>query len=323
MEDYGLISVIIPVYNAEKYLKKCIDSVLMQTYKNYEVLLVDDGSKDSSPSICDDYALQHTYVKVFHKENGGASTARNRGIKEAKGKYIFFLDSDDWIREDTFEKLVVTAHKEEADLVFCEAQAIDEEKNIELNGNYEYKSKYETGNPYKIMENMMKNKEFHIAIWMLLIDKSIFDNNNLLFKEGIIYEDMIISYQFYCLAKRAAHVNEKLYFRRHRADSVMTSKRTEKNLNSAATVYREVSAFMKSLPEEYNSKKHIIRCAFNFLDVYRSMNSDVKKKNKSMYSDIRKDILINNAYGDTALKLDCYSHILWFIYKGINKVFRK
>lgn len=323
MIDFGLISVIVPVYNAEKYLRKCIDSVLAQTYENYEILLIDDGSTDNSLIICNEYKEKNNKVKVFHKENGGASSARNVGLKEAKGKYIYFLDSDDWLREDALHKLIFTAHNEGADLVFCEANAIDDINNKEYSGNYSYKTKYETDRAIDIMEKMMKKKEFHVAIWMLLLDKRIIDDNNLLFREGIIYEDMIISYQFYCFAKRAAHVNEKLYFRRYRENSVMTSKRTEKNLNSAATVYREVAAFMKSLPENYSSNSHIIRCAFNFLQVYRSMSSDVKKNNKAMYADIKKDILKNDAYGDTALKLDCYSHLLWFLYKGINKVFNR
>ncbi len=321
MVDYGLISVIIPVYNAEKYLKQCVDSVLNQTYKNFEIILVNDGSADSSGKICDDYASQYDFIKVIHKPNGGASTARNKGIKAAEGKYIFFLDSDDWITENALERLVVTADKESADLVFCEAKAIDDESNAVLNGNYEYKHHYETGNAYQIMEDMMKNKEFHVAIWMLLIDKNIFDKNNLLFKEGIIYEDMIISYQFYCLAQRATFVKEKLYVRRYRPNSVMTSKKTEKNFVSAAQVYKEVSKFMDSLPQERKSTRHIIRCAFNVLNIYRQMSSKVKKKYKSEYNEIKKDILSKNAYNDKSLRFDCYSHLLWGIYKAFKKIF--
>lgn len=321
MEDYGLISVIIPVYNSEKYLKECVDSVLAQTYKNYEILLIDDGSIDNSLSICNEYAKADSHVKVFHKENGGASSARNVGLDQALGKYIFFLDSDDYIKEDTFEKMIKTAVDEKVDLVFCEAEAFDDEQGTTLSDHYTYKSKYLSGNPIDIMESMMQNKEFHVAIWMLLLEKSIFDNNNLRFKEGIIYEDMIISYQFYCLANRAAHVNEKLYCRRYRANSVMTSNRTEKNLISAETVYKEVSKFIDTMPKSSVSNRHIVRCAFNYLSIYRSMNRDVKSKHRTNYIDIKKDILSKNAYGDMALKLECKSHILWIVYKAFKKVF--
>ena len=321
MEDYGLISVIIPVYNSAQYLKECVDSVLAQSYSNYEILLIDDGSKDNSLDICNEYAKSDSRVKVFHKENGGASSARNVGLNKAQGKYIFFLDSDDYIKDDTLEKLIDTAVKEKADLVFCEAEAFDDEQGIVLSHHYTYKSKYSTGSPIGIMESMMKKKEFHVAIWMLLLDKSIFDNNNLRFKEGIIYEDMIIAYQFYCLANCAAHVSEKLYCRRYRANSVMTSDRTERNLISAETVYKEVSDFLNTMQDGSVSNRHIIRCAFNYLNIYRSMNQDVKSKYRSNYLDIKKDILSKNAYGDMALKLECKSHILWILYKAFKKVF--
>ncbi|HEM5303194.1 TPA: glycosyltransferase family 2 protein, partial [Streptococcus suis] len=92
-----LLSVIIPVYQVEKYLKRCIDSVLAQKFIDYEIILVDDGSTDSSPAICDAYSAEYPHISVIHKENGGLSDARNVGIKHAAGEYIFFLDSDDWI----------------------------------------------------------------------------------------------------------------------------------------------------------------------------------------------------------------------------------
>ena len=318
--DSPLISVIIPVYNVEKYLRQCLDSVLAQTYSNYEVILVDDGSSDRSPKICNEYALKNNHIRVFHKTNGGASTARNVGLKESKGDYIFFLDSDDWIEPNTLETMMTTAKNEKADLVFCEAQAIDDEKGTRIEGHYEYKKYYPTGDAYQIMLQMMERKEFHVAIWMLLLDRSIFLDNHLLFKEGIIYEDMIIAYQFFCVANYAAHVPKKLYTRRYHPNSVVTSAKTEKNYISAATVYREVGEFMKSLPDNKQSPKHIVRCAYKVLDDYRQMPKCVKSKYKDDYNSIIQDILDNDAYGDKALKLDCKSHLLWGIYKLKKKI---
>ena len=322
MEDYGLVSVIIPVYNAEQYLSKSVSSVLNQTYQRFEILLIDDGSTDQSSQMCDEYAAQYDNIHVFHKKNGGASTSRNVGLENAKGEYIFFLDSDDWLEPNALEMMITTAQKENADLVFCEAQAIDDKGKIELDGHYTYKEHYQTGNAYQIMLKMMERKEFHVAIWMLLLDRRIIIDNNLRFKEGIIYEDMIISYQFYCLANQAAQVNQNLYNRRYRPNSVMTSAKTEKNYISAATVYREVSAFMKTLPGDKQSPKHVIRCAYNVLNIYRQMTSDVQKKYKEDYKDIIQDILDNNAYGDKALKLDCKSHFLWGVYKLKQKILK-
>ncbi|HEM5188819.1 TPA: glycosyltransferase, partial [Streptococcus suis] len=119
-----LLSVIIPVYQVEKYLKRCIDSVLAQKFIDYEIILVDDGSTDSSPEICDEYSIEHPHISVIHKENGGLSDARNVGIKHAVGEYIFFLDSDDWISPTMFESLkeIISSKKHDIihfDLQFC------------------------------------------------------------------------------------------------------------------------------------------------------------------------------------------------------------
>lgn len=322
VEDYGLISVIIPVYNAEKYIKKCVCSVLNQTYQHFEILLIDDGSTDASLQLCDEFASQYQNIRVFHKPNGGASSARNIGLQNAKGKYIFFLDSDDWLESNALETMITTAKAENADLVFCEAQATDDEGKTEYKDNYSYKEFYPTCNAFEIMQQMMKKKEFHVVIWMLLLDRSLFIINNLFFKEGIMYEDMIISYQFYCLANRAAHVRKKLYNRRYHPNSVMTSAKTERNYISAATVYREVTAFMSTLPDDKQSPMHVIRCAYNVLNIFRQMPSNVQKKYKDDYKDIVQDILDKDAYGDKALKLDCKSHFLWGAYKLKKKIIR-
>ena len=118
MESTPLVSVIIPVYNVEIYLRECVDSVINQTYKNLEIILVNDGSTDSSGRICDEYAGLDNRVKVIHRQNGGPSKTRNAGLKKATGKYIYFLDSDDYIENDTFAILVDTAETLNADLLF-------------------------------------------------------------------------------------------------------------------------------------------------------------------------------------------------------------
>ena len=105
------VSIIIPIYNVEQYLRRCVDSVLQQTLENIEIILVDDGSPDNCPLICDQYKAQDNRVKVVHKKNGGLSSARNAGLKIATGEYILFLDSDDWIEPETAEELVSIAEK--------------------------------------------------------------------------------------------------------------------------------------------------------------------------------------------------------------------
>lgn len=320
MEDYGLISVIIPVYNSEPYLMECIESVLNQTYYNYEIILIDDGSTDKSPQLCDRYAENYKNIKVFHKTNGGASSARNHGLRYANGSYLYFLDSDDYLDKTALYKMISCAVNNNADLVFFEAQSINENGNP-ITGRYDYHKKYDPGLPFEIMEEMNENKEFHVGTPFFFFNRSIFANNHLQFKEGIMYEDLVSAYQFFSLANRCAHIHEHIYVRRYRSNSVMTSNKTEINIISAETVYWEVAEFRKTLPDNKQSPKHLIRCSFHMLGIYRQMPLSIKKKNKSNYKVIIKDILDNDAYGDKALELDCKSHLLWGAYKLKKKLF--
>ena len=121
------ISVVIPVYNVEKYLQECVNSVLRQTYTDFEVILVDDGSTDSGGRICDDYAQKDPRVRVIHQANGGLSVARNTGLRAAQGKYVYFLDSDDYIEDHTLEALIFLAEKESADIVFFDGYVFFDE----------------------------------------------------------------------------------------------------------------------------------------------------------------------------------------------------
>ena len=116
MVDEGKISVVVPVYNVEEYLDQCVESLVGQTYKNLEVILVDDGSPDNCPAMCDEWAERDNRIKVIHKENGGVSSARNAALDIASGDYIGFVDSDDWIEPDMYEILIKNAKKYDADI---------------------------------------------------------------------------------------------------------------------------------------------------------------------------------------------------------------
>ena len=123
-----LISIIVPVYNVEKYIHECVDSIINQTYKNIEIILVDDGSPDNCGKICDEYAKKDNRIKVIHKPNGGLSDARNHGIDVANGEWLMFIDSDDWIEPNMAEKLLHSALNNKADLAISSVILFDEEK---------------------------------------------------------------------------------------------------------------------------------------------------------------------------------------------------
>ena len=124
-----MISVIVPVYNVEKYLRQCLDSIVAQTYRDLEIILVDDGSIDASGAICDEYAVRDSRIKVVHQPNRGLSSARNTGLDLVSGEYTFFIDSDDWIHEKALERLLLAQAKTNADLVLCNYQRVDEAGN--------------------------------------------------------------------------------------------------------------------------------------------------------------------------------------------------
>ncbi len=157
------ISVIIPVYNVENYLRECVDSVLNQTFSDYEIILVDDGSTDISGKICDKYAVKDDRVNVIHKKNGGLSNARNVGLKKAVGEYIYFLDSDDYIKTDALEKLYNTAISEKADVVFFDGDVFFTDcKPFEVMG-YERGRKYELDNGKNFLIKLHKKYENRTA----------------------------------------------------------------------------------------------------------------------------------------------------------------
>lgn len=128
-----LISIIVPVYNVEQYLDDCLISIINQTYKNLEIILIDDGSTDKSGKICDEYAKKDSRIIVIHKENGGVSSARNAGLRIAKGAYIGFVDPDDWIAEDMYEVLYSNAKKYDADVSVCKYKIVKNRRKDNLN----------------------------------------------------------------------------------------------------------------------------------------------------------------------------------------------
>ncbi len=323
MEAKGLISVIIPVYNVEKYLRECVDSVLSQTYKSYEIILVDDGSTDGSGEICDEYAEKHSNVSVIHKANSGPSATRNVGIKLAKGEYIYFLDSDDYIVPAAFEKLVHIAENENADIVFFDGISfVDGKLDANIMQGYLRNKTYKTDTGYNILRELNKNKEFHCSIPLLFIRTEFLKNTGILINEKIYCsEDMLFTYQLHCVAERVTQCPEVLYNRRYRQNSIVTSKKSSRHFLSCKAVYGEIRDFSKKIGriQDQTAKAFVIRCAFNALDAYLRISKAEKKEHREIYLSLKKSILKDNAYGDMALKMRCCGKVFWFVYKVFEK----
>lgn len=309
-----LVSVIIPVYNTEKYLNECVDSVLYQTYQNFEIFLIDDGSTDKSADICDDYALKDERIKTIHKSNGGQSSARNVALNIAKGKYIYFLDSDDYIANTLLELLVKTAENNYADFVFFEAQSFMDSENTLDNGvikhfDYVRIHDYECINAQKQLVSLMNNQEYYVCTPLHFYKKEYLDRYSIRFKEGIIHEDNLFSASIYLHDGISVHLYENGYFRRLRDQSTMTTE-DDKQLfykyNSLLTVYYGVSGLIKNIqPDEtvflplINDSINAVIYAFDNLD---SQNKQVARKT---FLRIKRHALIHYGKYDYELARKC------------------
>ncbi len=251
-----LISVIIPIYNVEKYLEKCIESIINQTYKNLEIILVDDGSKDKSDEICDEYAKKDNRIKVIHKENSGVSSARNVGIENSKGEYISFVDSDDWLEKDFIEKLHNIIKENNSDLAQSGYYRVVGENKEKINST-------------ENIENIDKN-EFLIRVLspqtgfglchMKLIKKKIIGdirfNENLKAGEDALFNEMISQN-----IKKATFYGYPLYNYRINENSAV--KRFDKNYPNKYKISMEETK--KYLLKNYSDNKKIMQCYYNFV----------------------------------------------------------
>ena len=215
------ISIIIPVWGVEKYITKCLDSLVSQTLKDIEIIVVNDGSPDNCQKIIDKYVKKYPHiVKSVIKENGGQGSARNMGIKMAKSKYIGFVDSDDFVELDMYEKMYNKAEKESLDIVIC--------GNFNVSEDYSYKKedifvdKFATD-----LENAFFGK---MAVWNKIYKKDIFLKNNILFKEKVWYEDFAFTIKAIINSSKIGFINEPLYDYLIRPGSTMNNSNVERNL---------------------------------------------------------------------------------------------
>lgn len=236
-----LISVIVPIYKVEKYITKCIDSIVNQTYKNIEIILVDDGSPDNCGHICDEYAKKDSRIMVIHKQNGGLSSARNAGLDVAKGQYICFIDSDDYMDEKYIE--IMAKNIEQVDIVACDFKYV-----YEVNGNYSdscLNVENEILEKEKVMLGLFDKKHYLIltVAWNKLYKKTIFDN--LRYTEGIIHEDEDIAYKILDKCNKIKVIKDKLYYYLQRESSIMGSINVEKRLVMIDIYKRRTDFFVK------------------------------------------------------------------------------
>lgn len=219
------VSVIIPCFNVEKYIDQAVQSVLAQTYTNIEIILVDDGSTDGTSDICDRYAEEYDFVQVIHQENKGQACARNVGIKRATGKYVYFLDSDDWIDQNTFSSVVGRITACDADMIFFDARVVDENGVLQENDKHYIKSGLPEVSQKGIewYRTMIEMGHFDACVPYHIFKREFLLANQLEFYPEIIHEDELFLFYAYLKARVVQRESGIYYNRRLREGSTMLS----------------------------------------------------------------------------------------------------
>lgn len=214
----ALVSVIIPVYKVEKYLRQCVDSVLAQTYHNLDILLIDDGSPDSCGTICEDYAKRDSRIRVIHQENGGLSKARNTGLSNARGEYITFIDSDDFIDPRYVETLLKMATEHDASISCIDYKYYRDDDIVSPDRATHH---VHTSDNSDYLEGVLYQSVGNNAAWGRLYKNSVFETER--FTEGILYEDLDIIYKLLLRKGKVAWSHAKLYYYRNNPQSIINS----------------------------------------------------------------------------------------------------
>ena len=278
------ISVIVPIYNVEKYLNRCIDSILNQTYRNLEIILVDDGSTDRSSEICLARSKEDTRIKVFRKKNGGLSDARNYGLDRSCGKYVFFIDSDDYIATDCIMRLYRNLKNTESDISTILFYPFNENE-IPF-------SKMGTNRAYdneKALEQLLYRRRCTTSAWGKLYDARLFDG--IRYPVGKICEDLPTTYKIFAKAKKIAIDDSKLYYYLQRKDSIIRSEFKPDRFEALKFANEETAFVKKNFPKlikaalnrEFMESVYVLRSIFSSSNV----SSNFLKGATDVYQDLR------------------------------------
>ncbi|WP_423188913.1 glycosyltransferase family 2 protein [Alkalibacterium sp. f15] len=255
-----LVSIIIPTYNVERYVEECMDSLMNQTYKNIEIIVLDDASTDATVYLLKQYRSRIKLIE--NKTNKGQGTRRNEGLKIALGRYIYFMDSDDWMEKEALQELVDQAVKTEAELVRFNGVAFYEgDQALITENNYDFSSTLKHKQLYTDEEAVIKNRQsFSPSPCLYLVKKTVIDAHNLAFPEGVLHEDEYFTTLLFANTKKMTYLDNNFYHRRYRIASTMTE----------------------------HTKKHKLRSFDSYLNVFEALE---KEYQKVIYSDQQKQLI--------------------------------
>ena len=294
------ISIIVPVYQVEKYIRQCIDSILAQTFTDFELILVDDGSKDNSGKICDEYAEKDKRIRVIHKENGGLSDARNKGLDNASGNYFMFVDSDDYIAPNMAECLYKKISEAKVDIAACNYRYVFEDGKKD----FSTENKAEVINANEIFYN--RKNERNYGFWTIACNKLYKREKfkSLRFRFGKYHEDEFWANDIYQMDIKAVTVSESLYYYRPRGNSIMGNKNIRKCFDIIEAFQERIWVYLREEKyssqaykvlifslEHLNESKKLIKNEEDkeqFIDKERKIKNIIKKLKKRKLSKIQK-----------------------------------
>lgn len=339
------VSVIIPIYRVEEYLDECLKSVVHQTLDNIEIICVDDGSPDRSGEIAAAWAEKYNNIKLLRKNNGGLSSARNAGIRHAEGKYVYFLDSDDYLDLHALEELYDKAEQDELDIVYFNAVPFFENARVK-NAHSNYVRYYKRQGQYSgvytgqtLFSMMNKNREFLSSACLQMIRRDLLLENNIMFYEGILHEDNLFSFQCAMIAGRTGYLDQEYYHRRVHDDSIMTSKLTMRNVEGYIVSYAEMLAFLHNREIEENAVPVIMDYLYNSIykggyNIYQKLDESEKESSMvhggfltdyfltGIKNDNERCVLKENKIKKLVLYLKDYG-VSYTLYKIVGKIARK
>jgi len=283
------LSIIVPVYNVELYLKECLESLVSQDVKDIEIICVDDGSTDGSNKILEEYEEKYHSVRVFHKENGGLSSARNFGLNKARGKYVVFVDSDDlWKTKDAASYIINLMEKEGLDMLIYGIEPFFESEELEnvyggSKGYYSCKKSYgQYEHGFELMQRMYVGGDYVPSACIKAIKREILDSTGIKFYDGIVHEDELFNFLLMMSICRCRHESRIIYRRRYRQDSIMTSKISFANLIGIYTVWIESIKWMElhEIPKEAEKivKAMLLRFEKHIMLKYRKLDQQERRK---------------------------------------------
>lgn len=288
MKEKTLISVVVPIYNVEKYLERCIDSIINQTYKNLEILLINDGSKDSSYEICKNVEKKDKRIKVYSKENGGLSDARNYGLERAKGEYICFIDSDDYINPKMIEKLYEQIKEKNSDIAIVHYNIVNdgEENNQEITDLKEDTYVY---NSESAIRQLFYEDYYRDFAWNKLYKKSLF--KNIRYPFGKLMEDLGTTYLLFDNSEKISYSKLPLYYYVQREGSILNKKNLKLEIDKTELGIKRYEYILNKYPymEEnkiftYNLLVQNYHLIYNNQELVKKAKAILKKWNISIFS---------------------------------------